>query len=153
MKASNLEKLHELANKQLSEYDFENDSYEVNFVREANSTDLSDIIKDIDNNKELFGQGNPTPLLAVNDIYVPRANIQIIGKNKDTIKFEKNDIVYMIFKASLETLQKFTEWTMNDKDEVNLCVVGEANENFFNGKETSQIFIKDFNVEDTRFSF
>ena len=42
---------------------------------------------------------------------------------------------------------------MNDKDEVNLCVVGEANENFFNGKETSQIFIKDFNIEDTRFSF
>lgn len=153
LKASNLEKLHELANKQLSEYDFENDSYEVNFVREANSTDLSDIIKDIDNNKELFGQGNPTPLLAVNDICVPRANIQVIGKNKDTIKFEKNNIVYMIFKASQETLQRFTEWVMVEKEEVNLCIVGEANENFFNGKETSQIFIKDFNIEDIRFSF
>lgn len=153
LKASNLEKLHALANKQLSKYDFENDSYEVSFIREANATDLSSIIKDIDNNKGLFGQGNPTPLLAINDISIPRASIQVIGKNKDTIKFEKNNIVYMIFKASWTTLQKFTGFTMNDEEEIILSVVGEANENFFNGKETSQIFIKDFNIEDTRFSF
>ena len=142
-----LDRFHKIANDELSLYDFGEEFYEVNFCRHAFDNDLADIIKDLGQYKHIWSQQNDEALIYIDDIHLTPADIQIIGKNKDTLKFEKNGIVYIKFFAKdlIEELQQH--------DEIKMEVVATANLNSWMGRITPQLSIKAYEVKDGRFEF
>lgn len=137
---------HDYANFELKDIDFGENVYDVNFERIASAEDLTDLIMAIGNSDALWGTRNPTPLINVMDICISKSDIQIMGKNKDTVKIEKNGIAYMKFKADemIEQLENY--------ESIRLNIVGTANINEWNGNYTPQIFIDDYEIiEDNGF--
>ena len=143
----NLAAFHEYANKELANVDFGESWYEVNFERIAADSDIEDLIVDIANHDDLYGQGNPEPLIHIKDINITKNDIQIMGRNSDTVKITKFGIAYMKFHAKdfIEELSKY--------DIIKLEVVGRANLNFFAGQCTPQIFISNYQIEDGTLGF
>lgn len=144
---SNLRAFHEYANKALSHVDFNEGAYNVNFSRSETDKDLEDLIYELGSYPELWGQGNPEPLIYVHDLYILPSEVQIIGSKKDTLKIEKNNVIFMKFHANemIEQLNKCNEIKMN--------VVGRANINEWMGNETAQIFIENWEVIDNLLEF
>ena len=140
IKDDNLAALHEYANEKLKDIDFNESVYDVNFIREGTDTDIELIIRDIDNYEGIWGTNVPEPLIYVKNIKANGSNIQIMGKNKDTVKITYNGIAYMKFHA-----KEFIE-EMEGKDEINLEVIGRGNLNRWGGFETPQIFIDSYSL-------
>ena len=142
-----LDKFHEVANERLTAYNFGEDFYEVNFCRRAIDTDLINIIYDLGQYKHIWSQQNDEALIYVNDINLIPDDIQVIGKNKDTLRFEKNGIVYIKFFAKdlIEELKQYND--------IKLEVVATANLNVWNGRTTPQLAIKAYEVKNGRFEF
>lgn len=86
-------------------------------------------------------QGNEEPFFCIEDIYLDKKDIQLIGAAKDTLKFEKNGLTYIQFKATelIERLEEFNS--------MKITVIGKANLNNWMGKVSPQIFIEDCNIE------
>ena len=145
----NVDKVLDYANEKLKDVDFGETYYDVDFDREARADDLKDIITDIDNYKYLWGQQNDTPLIHVSNILVKRKDIKIMGRLQDTVKIECNGIAYMFFRSK-DLIEKIS---LCSYDEFNISVVGTANINEFMGKTTPQIFVKDWQISDGKFSF
>ena len=141
---SRLAEFHKIANEELADIDFGEGVYDVNFVRHANSRDLEDLITNIDEYKDIYGQGFPEPLIYVDNIYITNSDISIIGKNKDTVKFTKNGIVYIRFRAKdlIEELKGYKN--------INIKIVGRANMNEWNGVFTPQIFIDNYELTESK---
>ena len=144
----NLSKLHEIANKELSQIDFGENIYDVNFIRKASDKDIEAIILDVAPYEQVFGQQNPEAMIAITNLVVLPNEIKIIGKNKDTLRIEKNGITYIKFRAKdlIEELKGFS-------NEMEITLVGRPNINTWLGQELPQIFIVDMEVQDGRFSF
>lgn len=144
----NLAAFHEYANKELANVDFGESWYEVNFERIAADSDIEDLIVDIANHDDLWGQQNNEPLIHIKDINITKNDIRIMGKDNSTVKIEKFGIAYMKFHAKdmIEELGKYP-------GEIKLEVVGRANLNFFAGRCTPQIFISNYQIEDGTFAF
>lgn len=70
-------------------------------------------------------------------------DIQCIGRNKDTLKIEKNGIVYIKFFAKDIIFD-----LMQIKNDMKITVVGTANMNEWMGNITPQIFIKDIEIKE-----
>ena len=137
-----LAEFHEYANFALKNIDFGEDVYEVNFERIAADSDLKNLIREIGSEKNIWGQNNPIPYIHVTDINIIRDDITVMGKNKDTVKFEKFGISYLKFHAKelIEQLEKYSEMKVE--------VVGKANLNEWNGMVTPQIFIEGIEVKE-----
>lgn len=144
----NLAAFHDYANRELANVDFGESWYEVNFERIAADNDIEDLIYDIAAHEDIFGQGCPEPLIHIKDINITKSDIQILGKNQDTLKITKFGIAYMKFHAKdmIEELKQYS-------GEIKLEVVGRANLNFFAGRYTPQIFINNYQIEDGRLGF
>ena len=144
---SHLANFHKWANDTLKTIDFGENCYNVNFERIAADTDLADIICDVGSYKDIWGHQNPEPLIHVTDINITMNDVQIMGKNKDTVKFEKFGIAYMKFHAKdlMEELSKHPSMKVE--------VVGRANLNEWGGRITPQIFIDDYEVKDDALGF
>lgn len=142
--AANLGRLHELANVQLAQYDFGDNYYEVDFQRQALSDDLKDLIEEIDSYKNIWSQQNDEPLIYIKDLHFTQSDIQIMGKNKDTIKIVKNGVAYMKFfaKDMIEELQQYGKIKME--------IVGKAHLNHWMGTVTPQIFIENYEIKEDR---
>ena len=143
----NLAAFHEYANKELANVDFGESWYEVNFERIAADSDIEDLIVDIASHEDIWGQGCPEPLIHIKDINITKNDVQIMGKNADTVKITKFGIAYMKFHAKefIEELGKYPE--------VKLEVVGRANLNEWMGHYTPQIFISNYQIEDNTLGF
>lgn len=143
----NLKPFHEYANDKLANTDFGESWYDVNFERIAMDTDIVDIIYDVARYEDLYGQGFAEPLIYVKDINITSKDIQIMGKNQDTVKIEKNGVTYIKFHAKdfIEELKNY--------DEIKLEVVGRANLNTWMGHVTPQLFITNYQVEDGGLGF
>ena len=143
----NLSSFHEYANKELADVDFGESWYEVNFERIAADQDIEDLIVDITQHDDIWGQGNPEPLIHIKDINITKADVRIMGKNADTVKIEKFGVAYMKFHAKdfIEELKKY--------DTIKLEVVGRANLNEWGGYITPQIFITNYQIEDGSLGF
>ena len=144
---NDLRAFHEYANEALSNIDFNEGAYDVNFERDAKDKDLEDLVFELGSYPELWGQQNPEPLIYVHDLYVLPSEIQIMGSKRDTLKIEKNGVAFMKFHATdmIEQLNKCNEIKMN--------VVGRANINEWMGNETAQIFIENWEVIDNLLEF
>ena len=142
IKNSNLSNLHRISNEQLSQYNFGEEYYEVNFERRASEADLDELIRDLAEYKFVWSQQNPEPLIYVHDFFIKKSDVQIMGKNKDTVKIVKNGIAYMKFFA------KNLIEELNQYENIKLELVGRANLNEWNGVTTPQIFIESYEIKE-----
>ena len=143
----NLSEFHEYANTELANVDFGESWYEVNFERIAADQDIKDLICDIAAHEDIWGQGNPEPLIHIKDINITKSDVRIMGKNQDTVKIEKFGIAYMKFHAK-DFIQELGQY-----DSVKLEVVGRANLNEWGGYQTPQIFITNYQIDDNTLGF
>ena len=67
-----------------------------------------------------------------------------MGKNKDTIKIEKNGISYMKFFAK-DLIEE-----LKDHNFVKMELVGKPKVNVWMGNTTPQIFIEDYEIKEDR---
>ena len=150
----NLEKdlrnFHEYANKNLKDLDFGEGTYDVNFVRQGTSLDLSKLVLDLGSHPEAWGQCNPESKIYIEDLYIKKSDIQVIGSRADTIKFEKNGVTYIQFHAK-QLIQELSE--LENTDEFKFNIVGHANINYWGGKCTPQLFIDAYEAEDGKHGF
>lgn len=142
---TNLPKLHEMANHDLAQYNFGDGFYEVNFERQALADDLGDLIEDLAKYKHIWSQGNDEPLIYIRDLHVEKKDIQVMGKNQDTIKITKNGIAYMKFFA-----KDFIEELKSYPNDIKLEVVGKANLNTWMGNVTPQIFVEQIDIKEDK---
>ena len=144
----NLAAFHNYANKELANVDFGENWYEVNFERIAADQDIEQLIYNIAEHDDLWGQGNSEPLIHIKDINITKNDIRIMGKDNSTVKIEKFGIAYMKFHAKdmIEELSKYP-------GEIKLEVVGRANVNYWGGYATPQIFISNYQIEDGTLGF
>lgn len=147
MKAKNVPKLHEFANSMLRGIKFDENSFDVNFIRHAADKDIATIIGEVARYEDIWGTGNSEPVFYVSDINLTQNDIQIIGKNSDTVKFAKFGVVYIKFHA--EQLIK----ELKEHKEIKMEVVGRGNVNEWMGNVTYQIMIDGYEIHDGTLSF
>lgn len=145
--ADSYNELLALSNTQLAAYDFGDNNYDVDFVRKASDSDISNIIFDLARYERVWGQNNPQSLMAITNLYIRPADVKIIGKNQDTIRIEKNGITYIKFRAK-DLIEKLHKWP-----EMCLTIVGKPNVNEWLGNYTPQLQIVDIEVENAEWSF
>ena len=143
--AQNLSKLHEIANKELAQIDFNSDYYEVEFERQALADDLRELIFDLDSYRNIWSQQNGQPLIYIKDLHFTHDDIQVMGKNKDTLKIVKNGIAYMKFFA-----KDIIEELNSINGDIKIEVVGKPNVNEWGGNITPQIFIEQIEIKEDK---
>lgn len=145
---SSVNELLSYANKELAKFDLNEAYYEVDFQRSADAADLSSLIEDIGGNAAIWATGNPEPLVHITNICLKTKEISVIGKNKDTVRFIKNGVTYVLFGAK-ERMKAFFE----NSDWISIDVVGKANVNVWNDRSTPQILISEFEVKPLSLEF
>lgn len=143
----NLSDFHKYANKELADINFGENWYEVNFERIAADKDIADLIDDLTQHDNIWGQHNNEPMIHVTDINITSADVQVMGKNQDTVKIFKNGVAYMFFRCKdrMDDFKKYGEMTID--------LVGKPNINNWMGNITPQIFVTDFEIKDGALGF
>lgn len=141
-----LKEFHDYANRELASYNFGENSHDVNFIRGANSTDLSNLILDIGALAHIWGQGNKEPLIYIEPVTIDPKQIFVMGKNKDTVKISINGIDYIKFRATdlIEKLQSAPSTCQIE-------MVCKANINEWVGQRKPQMIIEDCEITNTGF--
>ena len=143
----NIDKLMEYSNSILADVNFNEDYYDVNFVRFAADKDIPDIILELGGRPDIWGQNNKEPYIYVSDINLKKSDIQVIGARKDTLKFEKFGVTYIKFFAK-ELIAELEEY-----DEIKMEIVGKVNVNEWGGRVTPQIMIENYEIKDNEYGF
>ena len=142
IKNSDLDKLHNIANTVLKDYDFGQGCYEVQFERQAFEDDLGALIEDLTRYKFIWSQHNNEPLIYIKDLHFTKNDIQIMGKNANTWKVTKNGISYIKFFAD-DVINQCNEIEGND---IKIQLVGKASLNEWMGRVTPQIIIDQIEI-------
>lgn len=101
------------------------------------------MILDLERGKDFYGQNCAEPIIISENITIDTSSIQTIGSNKDTLKFMFNDITYIKFKAK-DLINKLAQY--NGK--ISITIAGKGNVNVWGGRETSQIFIEEIEINE-----
>lgn len=138
-----LDLLREYFNNKLKNINYTEDNvYEVDIETTADDLWLISIICQIDKYKSIWGKGIEEPLLYIKNIPLYHKDIVTMGTNGDSFKFLKNGIAFVKFK-DLE----FYDNIINSKEPIYLNIVVKANVNYWQGHNTPQLFIQDYNIE------
>lgn len=145
--ASNLDKFIAYANEKLASINFSEGSYDVNFERHALDFDLKDLIYDIAEHENIYGQQMSEPLIYIDSINLKKGDWRVMGQKKDTVAWEKNGIKYIQFHANdlIEELESYPE--------VQIEIVGRATINEWMGTSNPQIMIKNYEIHNGKLSF
>ena len=90
---------------------------------------------------DCFGNGVDEVKIVVKDI--PLASIMVMGANKDSVKISCNGIDYVKFKDA-DFIQQIQEDRLRT-----LTIMGTLNLNEWQGRESLQVFIKDYELADS----
>jgi single-stranded DNA-specific DHH superfamily exonuclease len=148
IKDDNLRAFHDYANKHLAQYNFGENSHDVNFIRDANSTDLAKLILEIGSLSSIWGQGNKEPLIYIKPVTIDPKNIMLMGSNKEHLKININGVDYVKFFATdlIEELQ-------SAKGLVQIEMVCKANVNEWMGQRKPQMMVDDCEISKIDTSF
>ncbi len=144
---SDISKLIDYANSELSNIDFSEGAYDVDFIFEGNQVEqIRTAVFDLNGGNKYWGQSNPTPALAVTSIVIPSSQIKIIGQYSDTIKIAYDGIEFVKFKskAYAEELKEIIAKNVN----VSIIIVGKPAINEWMGRVTPQIVIDDMEIRE-----
>ena len=143
----NLDKFFSYSNDSLKDVELGEKCYSVNFIRDAMDNDIDNLIKDVGEYGYIWSNQNDEPTLYIDNIILSTNEIQIIGTNRDTVKFIKNGITYIKFKAN-ELIDE-----LSGMKDIIMKIVGRCNINEWNGIKNSQIIIDDYEIIDNMYGF
>lgn len=141
-----LYEFHKYANEKLANYNFGENSHDVNFVRGADSTDLAELVMDIGGLAHIWGQGNKEPLIYIKPVIIDPAKIMVMGSNKDTVKINIDGIDYIKFRAT-----DLIDELRSASGMVQIEMVCKANINEWMGRYTPQMLIEDCEIKEIKF--
>lgn len=149
IKRNKISQFLEYANQKLSNVDFGEGYYSVDFEEDIEDEFLSQKVLQIGSRPDIWSgsNGNPEPLFAIKNIHLSQEDIQICGKKNDTVRFIKNGITFIMFKAE-DFISKISQ-----KDFFQIELIGTAVENNWLGNINAEIIIKDYNISDIDLSF
>lgn len=147
IKIDSLETFLQRSNEDLKDYNFGENVYDVNLVRTAVDRDIEAIVYDIDKYYKLWGQNCNEPLIFISDINITRNDVNVIGKNNDTVKFMKNGITYIKFFAK-DMIEELA-----DLDDIKIEVIGKVSVNEWMGRKSPQIMIESYEIRNGEFEF
>ena len=145
IKESDIDRLCSYANDELANIDFNEGFYEADFVVQGNYSEITNLVMDIGSQSKLWGQTNDEPVIIIENITIPKSQIQTIGSKKDTVKFVFNGMTYMIFKAQ-NIIDKIFE---TPGDTLNITCAGRANINTWGNRTTPQIYIDEIEIKES----
>ena len=145
IKESDIDRLCSYANDELANIDFNEGFYEADFVVQGNYSEITNLVMDIGSQSKLWGQTNDEPVIIIENITIPKSQIQTIGSKKDTVKFVFNGMTYMIFKAQ-DIIDKIFE---TPGDTLNITCAGRANINTWGNRTTPQIYIDEIEIKES----
>lgn len=141
------ESLFNYANKKLKDVNFYENVYDVDLIVNAENPNLSQIICELGELSEIWGQGEPEPLIAIEGLELDKNLIKTIGSDGNTLKFEIDGVTYIKFKDA-QAIEDFSRFLT-----MNVTVLGKANLNNWLGEITPQILIEDYEIKDTSYDF
>ena len=114
------------------------------FVMDIEELDIG-FINEIDKYRWVWGTGIKEPIVAIEGITVKRSDINVQGKNFDSVAFTVNGIKFVQFKMAEdnELLTWVSAWDRAGTDEITLNVVGEVGISEYKGIYTPQVSIKE----------
>jgi single-stranded-DNA-specific exonuclease len=135
------------SNKLLSETDFDEGVYDVDFILSHDEDVIKELIFTFGDCPELYGKGCEEPEMVIENIPLKASEISVIGKDANTVKFTHNGITYIQFSAKnlIEDLQ--------GKEDISITVLGKPNVNTWMNYQTPQIIIKDYEIHNRIFEF
>lgn len=145
LKNNNVSKLYDYANEKLKDVNFNEGYYDADFIISGNYSDITNLVMDLGSNTSLWGQQNKEPVIIIENITIPKNQIQYIGSKKDTIKFVFNGMTYMIFKAQ----DIIDEINVFDNDILNITCAGRANINKWGGRIVPQIYVDEIELKES----
>ena len=143
----NLDKFFSYSNDSLKDVELGEKCYSVNFIRDAMDNDIDNLIRDVGEYGYIWSNQNDEPTLYIDNIILSTNEIQIIGTNRDTVKFIKNGITYIKFKAN-ELIDE-----LSGMKDIIMKIVGRCNINEWNGIKNPQIIIDDYEIIDNMYGF
>lgn len=143
----NLDKFFSYSNDSLKDVELGEKCYSVNFIRDAMDNDIDNLIRDVGEYEYIWSNQNDEPTLYIDNIILSTNKIQIIGTNRDTVKFIKNGITYIKFKAN-ELIDE-----LSGMKDIIMKIVGRCNINEWNGIKNPQIIIDDYEIIDNMYGF
>ena len=143
----NLDKFFSYSNDSLKDVELGEKCYSVNFIRDAMDNDIDNLIRDVGKYGYIWSNQNDEPTLYIDNIILSTNEIQIIGTNRDTVKFIKNGITYIKFKAN-ELIDE-----LSGMKDIIMKIVGRCNINEWNGIKNPQIIIDDYEIIDNMYGF
>ena len=143
----NLDKFFSYSNDSLKDVELGEKCYSVNFIRDAMDNDIDNLIRDVGEYEYIWSNQNDEPTLYIDNIILSTNEIQIIGTNRDTVKFTKNGIIYIKFKAN-ELIDE-----LSGMKDIIMKIVGRCNINEWNGIKNPQIIIDDYEIIDNMYGF
>ena len=109
--------------------------------------DIDNLIRDVGEYGYIWSNQNDEPTLYIDNIILSTNEIQIIGTNRDTVKFIKNGITYIKFKAN----DLISE--LSGMKDIIMKIVGRCNINEWNGIKNPQIIIDDYEIINNMYGF
>jgi single-stranded-DNA-specific exonuclease len=143
-----LEKLTAYLNDKLKDIDFGTEEIEVDAILRGRRIS-HDILTDFAKYDYLYGMGIPQPKFAF-EIFITRDMINLIGKERNTMKFNYNNIEFIKFNAKEIIPELFAETEdafVDVNPKLRVKIIGRAQYNEFNGTKTLQIIMDNFNFE------
>lgn len=119
-------------------------TYNVDFDLDKTTVSYG-LIKEMAELEDYVGKGFSKPLIACTFSF-ERGNIELKGKENDTIVARVNDVPFYFFKVGSNPLGEWLNETWNDNSQVTVEVVGFPHINSFKGIKELQIVVEDFNV-------
>ena len=107
------------------------------------------IISSLTSLEDFVGTGINEPIIAITNISLYKRDLQILGKNSDTYKFNINDVELVKFRT--KNNDPVLSWCKQALDEDAICfeIVGKPSVNIFNGIKTMQVIVEDVNIIET----
>ena len=146
IKPENIKAAKEWFTRYLQTVDF-NIPISCDFVMDIENLSIA-FIHEIDKHNWLWGTGLKEPKVAVENIVVRRSDINIQGKNFNSVAFMVDDIKFVQFNMSEHNplLEWASAWDGEDDDVIQLNVVGEVSINEYRGVYTPQVIIQESEI-------
>jgi len=148
VREDDLPKLNAYLNDKLKDIDFGTEEIEVDAILRGRRIS-HDILTDFAKYNYLYGMGIPQPKFAF-EIFITRDMINLIGKERNTIKFNYNNIEFIKFGAKdiiAELFKEEDDAFVDINPKLRVKIVGRAQYNEFNGTKTLQIIMDNLNFE------
>jgi single-stranded-DNA-specific exonuclease len=133
-----LNKFISYANNKLANIDFNKDFVEVDYW--FKDAVIPQVLTDFARGVRLYGNGIPQPKFAFT-FNIDSSDLYFLGANKDTIKFVKDDIDFIMFKQPKIARQ------LQDGLKFKITCVGRSQINSFGGRDKTQVVIDSCDIE------